>query len=408
MTNSFSLFAGWLIDGMGGPVQRNVMINVKNGLIDSIRDITQDDLLQADIIKLPNCTVLPGLIDCHVHLFMSGVKDPDIRRQQLHAPFKDMRQVIYRHLCQQLIHGVVAVRDGGDYAGHARRYKEECLPQKGLPICMKTAGKAWRAPGRYGKLIGRAPSRGTTLAQAILNTKTKIDHVKIVNSGLNSLTCFGKETSPQFGLDQLKLAVKAADDLGLKTMVHANGKLPVRLAVEAGCHSIEHGFFMGRDNLKRMADKQTTWVPTAFTMKAYHALLESESLERKISRKNLDHQLGQINQALDFGTPIAVGTDCGSLGVHHGAAVKEEVLLLIRAGFSLEAAVKSATLNGASLLGLENEYGRLIPKMPATFVVVRGDISHLPDFIDTPEEVFIRGEKMILTRQLNRLVSVDN
>ena len=87
--------------------------------------------------------------------------------------------------------------------------------------------------------------------------------MKIVNSGLNSLKVFGKQTPPQFGAEEMRAAVKTAKSFGLKTMVHANGKLPVKIAVDAGCDSIEHAFFMGAESLYRIAERGAIWVPTA-------------------------------------------------------------------------------------------------------------------------------------------------
>ena len=101
------------------------------------------------------------------------------------------------------------------------------------------------------------------------------DHIKIVNSGLNSLKEFGKETLPQFGAEELSDVVKIAGKCGRRVMVHANGKKPVAAALAAGCNSIEHGFFMGVENLKIMAEKGIVWVPTACTMKAYRRTYEA-------------------------------------------------------------------------------------------------------------------------------------
>jgi imidazolonepropionase-like amidohydrolase len=175
-------------------------------------------------------------------------------------------------------------------------------------------------------------------------------------------------------------------------MVHANGKLPVELAIEAGCHSIEHGFFMGRENLRRMADKQVMWVPTAYTMKAYHESLDTNSVEAEVSLRNLEHQINQISQAMQYGVPIAIGTDCGSLGVHHGSAFKEELNLLVKAGMTLEKGIQCATQNGAKALGVTDDFGTLSTGMPATFAAAEGDPSCLPDNLNAPEKIFIRGE----------------
>ena len=218
------------------------------------------------------------------------------------------------------------------------------------------------------------------------------DHVKIVNSGLNSLTTFGKETPPQFEFDELKDAVQAARAAGLKTMVHANGYLPVSMAVQAGCDSIEHGYFMGRDNLKWMAEKGVTWVPTLFAMEAYSRFFRHGSLESEIARRNLDHQLDQVRMAKEYGVIIAVGTDAGSPGICHGQAIREEIRLLMLAGIPLEIAVQCATSRGAGLLGLEDEMGTLAPGMPATFVATKGGPERLPEALDSPEAIFIRGK----------------
>jgi imidazolonepropionase-like amidohydrolase len=219
------------------------------------------------------------------------------------------------------------------------------------------------------------------LAEAIFNNSSGADHVKIVQSGLNSLKDFGKQTPPQFSSDELSRAVHAANQLNLPVMVHTNGEIPTRIAIEAGCHSIEHGFFMGEDNLRQMADNGIFWVPTACTMKGYAEQLHG-SKEADIARKNLDHQLEQIVKAKQFGVSIVVGTDAGCLGVHHGAAVIEELKLLMRAGFSLSEAICCATLNGAKLLGLKDA-GRLAPGMKANFIAVKGTPACLPEGLES-------------------------
>jgi imidazolonepropionase-like amidohydrolase len=148
---------------------------------------------------------------------------------------------------------------------------------------------------------------------------------------------------------------------------------------------------MGEENLKRLADEQITWVPTAFTMEAYARALAKGSRESQVARKNLDHQIDQIRQAKEFGVRVAVGTDAGSLGVHHGEAVREEMRLLLAAGFGLEEAVRSATSAGAALLGLDHRAGRLMPGSPATFLAVRMKPEGLLDALGTPQRIYVKG-----------------
>lgn len=381
------IHAGWLIDGTGRAALKNQIITVEDGVFREVADadklpVPAEIRRSGQWLDLSRRTVLPGLVDAHLHLFMSGTDDPEVRRRQLDADFEEIRQVIAEHLVQSAAHGVVAVRDGGDYGNHALRYKVECREESPAGMTIRTAGRAFRAPGRYGRLIGRPPLPGQSLAGAVAAVADPVDHVKIVNSGLNSLTRFGRETAPQFDLAALRSAVTAAHDRGLPVMVHCNGAGPVAMAVKAGCDSVEHGFFMGEENLRRMGDAGTVWVPTAVTMKAYARMLPEGAPEAVVARRNFEHQLSQISRARALGVRIAVGTDAGSLGVHHGRAVGEEISILVAAGFSIEEAVSCSVRVGGKLLGLpdvrEIQKGR-----PARFIAVDGPPERLPENLST-------------------------
>ena len=365
---------GWLIDGTGHPAVENRLIIVDAGRIQRILDAGAPVPPEIEIVDWSKFTVFPALIDSHAHLVLSGSTEPTVRQNQINNAYAVRRSVIRRHLCQYLHCGVTAVRDGGDHHGHALRYKCDPANSSFSLVTIASAGRARHAPGRYGKLIGIAVKDGMSLSQSAFGKPTRRDHLKLVNSGLNSLTQFGVESRPQFDRNQLAGAVEAAREHGQSVMVHANGHLPVKLAIDAGCASIEHGFFMGRDNMKRMAHRGIVWVPTAVTMKAYGDYLErqghlSDASFGDISRKNLQHQLDQIAAARRLGVTLALGTDAGSPGVHHGLAVKDELTLFVAAGFSVEGAIRCASRNGALLMGLSDR-GEIAPGMRADFNAV--------------------------------------
>jgi imidazolonepropionase-like amidohydrolase len=260
------------------------------------------------------------------------------------------------------------------------------------PVSFQVAGQALHREGRYGGFLGRALPSNVRLADAITADKNKIDHVKVFNSGINSLKQFGLETPPQFQLNEMVTAVRAADRRGLPVMVHANGHLPVKIALDSGCHSVEHGFFMGRENLEKLTERGITWVPTACTMKAYFKNLRSGSPESEISRRTLDHQLEQIAEAHQLKASMALGTDAGSIGVHHGKAALEELKLFSAAGLSIQETVRCATFNGARLLGLE-KMGLLASGMEATLIVVKGEPDRLPDSLTEIEMILVKGSR---------------
>ena len=399
MTERMTVYdAGWLIDGTGAPARRNCRIVVEDHHIHRIGDASEPVPEGTARVDLSHCTVIPALIDTHVHLVMSGTTEHTIRKQQLESGYADRRGTIARHLAQHLACGVTAVRDGGDHNGDVLRYISEQRRADIDRITIKAPGRARHAKGRYGKLIGIPVEPGTRLVDSVQSTGIRRDHLKLVNSGLNSLTQFAVETPPQFDAEDLKHAVDAAHRLGIPSMVHANGHLPVQLAVEAGCTSIEHGFFMGRENMQRMADRGTVWVPTAVTMKAYQDYLKSQGHRSdpsfaEVSRRNLDHQLEQIGRARELGVILAVGTDAGSPGVHHGSAVKSEIELFIAAGFSTEAAIRCASRNGALLMGMDDR-GEIAAGMRADFIAVGAPPENVVEALGRIVCVVVAGETL--------------
>ena len=392
------IHAGWLIDGSGAAVQRQKRVGLQNGVIRSICKMTEPlpDYAKSgeSVLDLCDCTLLPGLIDCHVHLAMSATA------KQHPAADKSAQgqNRILTHLNTYITRGIMAVRDGGDPASSVLHFKADQMIKE-HPIHLSAAGTAWHRPGRYGDLIGRALSSDQTLAETILQEPAAIDHIKIVNSGLNSLTAFGKQTDPQFDTDELKAAVRAARHRGFKTMVHANGKIPVKTALDAGCDSIEHGFFMGAENMHQMADSRTTWVPTAVTMQALKHRMKRRGQTVDVVQKNLDHQIEQIQIARKLGVRVALGTDAGSAGVQHGQAVIKEMRIYLDAGYPIEEVVACAARNGALLLGLQ-QLGQVKEKMQANLIAVRGDPSQLPESLERPEVLFYKGNHINLDNQV--------
>lgn len=399
MNETKYILAGWLFDGSGGPVQEKMLLKIVNGKFAAIEQYKPDIVPNSfQLNDLSHCTLIPPLVDSHAHLFMSGTIDQKIREWQLTAGYDALRPIIRQHLHYLFSHGVLAARDGGDKGGFALRYRSEKEMHK--EIILKCAGRAWHKKGRYGSLIGRHPEEGENLSEACKRDNDLVDQVKLVNSGLNSLEIFGRETGPQFTREDIAEVVAAAEQQGRKVMVHANGRIPVRLAVEGGCHSIEHGFFMGRENLQLMAEKGTFWVPTLFTMKAYGENINSTQVgaDRKVVEKNLNHQIEQLAMARELGVRVALGTDAGSLGVLHGESMVEEMKLFRKAGYSFAEIVQCATSNGAELLGIA-DFGQIANGKTATFLVARGAPAQLPRKLSYIEAIYLKGEPSKLYRK---------
>ena len=394
MENKQYILAGWLIDGSGGPARKDALLTIDGGRFAAVGTFAPDSPPPNGLLTdLSHCTLVPPLVDSHVHLSLSGTIDPEARRQQLTAEYETIRPLIARNLSDALAHGVLAVRDGGDGHGHALRFVGERADRDREPVLVKTAGRAWHQAGRYGSMLGRTPASGETLASAFARDPECADHLKLINSGPNSLRVYARETSPQFTLAEMQAAVRLARQRGMKVMVHANGELPVRLALAAGCDSIEHGYFMGRQNLALMAAKGTVWVPTLYAMQACaeHLARGEQTNDPAVARRTLQHQLEQVALARELGVTIALGTDAGSIGVVHGAAVSEELRLLLMAGCTVTEAICCATWNGARLLGVDDQLGLIAPGRMANFLAVRGTPAQLPCNLSSPETIYLNG-----------------
>lgn len=381
---------GWLIDGSGTGICKDVVLEIEKFHIRSVHKAERPLEDYSLDINLCGYTVLPMLVDSHVHLTWSGTSDQDRRTAQLNPSYETACKTIKRHLKQHIECGIVAVRDGGDRNGYTLRFKQsdEFICDKDIQI--SAAGAAWHAPGRYGRLIGTAPAQAQLLPETMLSLNHMGDHIKLVNSGLNSLKVFGKQTPAQFDATTLKKVVEIAHANGRRVMVHANGQLPVQSALVAGCDSIEHGFFMGPETLAMLADSGATWVPTAVTMHAYARQLPAQSREAKMAHKNLEHQLAQLALARKLGVRVAAGTDAGSLGVHHGFALAEEIKLLMTAGYPIDEAVACASHNGMRLLSLSGQ-GLLAAGNRADFIAIKGSSDRVAEGLVRPDRIYIGG-----------------
>lgn len=379
--------AGWLIDGQGTPPAPKVLMAVHEG---RFVYVGPDDPQQPVAVDLSHATVLPALIDAHVHLVFSGTFDPQIRKTQLHHCPRQACAAIRRHLEDHRRCGISAVRDGGDRRGDVLQYKRNL--HGGQPgVHVAATQWAWHAAGRYGGMIGQAPPDGSAPGTAVQANLAGSDHIKLIQSGLNSLDRFGWQGGPQFQADDLADMVRAGHAARRSVMIHANGEQPVRMALEAGCDSIEHGYFMGDDNLRRMADRGAVWVPTAVPMAALTAASGLTAHQQDVARRTLETQLDQVRKARQWGVSIALGTDAGSIGVAHGHAVRRELALLMQAGMGLEEALGCATATAAKLLGLDDR-GVLRLGQRADFIAVPGSPDRLPEGLAAIERICMGGQ----------------
>lgn len=386
------LRAGLLIDGTGGSPVENVSISIKKGIIRHISpDCGTPSRTSRDVTEIDcsNLTILPGLIDCHVHLALDGINFGGSLERW------DDEEALSQHLAESLENtlrsGVLAVRDGGDrrlIGLRAHRLAESTVV---LPLISATGG-ALRKKGSYGSFLGKGPAVPDMKTMVLEMAAAGAAQIKVLVSGIVSFREYEKVGPLQFSLEELALLVTEAHSLGLKVMAHASSDEGVALAVRCGVDSLEHGYFISKDTLARMAEKGTTWVPTIIPvaaqtrepLKHHYNLSQLGIIERTYRRQQM-----MVEAAHRLGVTIGVGTDAGAAGVRHGNSYIEELKLLAEAGLPLAGVIRAATANGAAVLGLEKEMGIVAPGIPAYLIGVRGNPLSDINLLKKADTVFI-------------------
>ncbi|WP_366923189.1 amidohydrolase family protein [Metallumcola ferriviriculae] len=360
------IFTPRLLTG-SGELLNNALLEIADGKVHSLSPGVDKELLGNETEVLPmGTTMLPGLIDCHVHLALDGEDfHRSLARWQSNEAWKPM---VARELLNTLAAGVVGIRDGSDAQAIGLKAKEFPRPRPEIVAC----GRAISEQGRYGSFLGYGVSTLTEV-QRILDDLViaGADQLKVVLSGLVSFTNYGKVGRPQFDVDFIKAVVAEAHRRQLPVMAHASGASAVDMAVEAGVDSVEHGFFVTRETIKKMADKEVSWVPTVVAAGG-RLKFDRPGEDRTVIERTCETHIEAIALARQLGINVAVGTDAGAPGVPHGASYYQELSYLHKAGYSGRELVTLSTRNGAEVTGL-GKLGDLAPGYTASFVIVHGN-----------------------------------
>ncbi len=351
-------------------------------------------------------TLLPGLIDTHVHLVgvatMGGLESaPDLDDDALDAVVDEM-------LLRQARHGVTTVRDLGDVRYRTLAARDAHRPGRPRLHC---AGPPLTVPDGHCHFLGGAVLGVEAVAAAVRERAERgADVVKVMASG-GMLTPDSDIMGVQFSPEELSAAVRASHDAGLPVVAHAHSLAGVRHALDAGVDGIEHftcltdaGMTTSDALLRQVAGAGVVVCPTAGTdvtrlppletlPPAVRDLIEALGLTREGAQRG---RLEQLRRLREHGVAVVNGTDAGvAPSKDHGNAWLA-VLQLTDSGYSLADALATATSYAARVLGLESETGRLTPGLAADLLVTDGDLRTDPEALGRPAAVWVRGEQVPL------------
>lgn len=334
----------------------------------------------AQVIDLGDTTLMPGMIDAHVHLFLHPGAE-DLQTVEESVPQRTITATLAAR--DDLMAGFTAERDmGTEGAGSADTAVRNAIDKGWIPgPRLRISGNAIDILGGHEDAHGYNPEQHVLSNATYANNAAELvatireqfkqgaDFIKIYETGRDSLRN-GKFSTPyQYTEAELAAAVQEAARVGKRVAVHATGEPGTLYAAQAGTESIDHAFQLSDETMRLMKEKQIPAVPT-FTIIEYFADHAATPAAGQREREMLEFHAQEFRKQLAAGVPMAVGSDVGPFP--HGTQAREFVLM-VKYGMSPLATLQADLLNGAKLLGWQGQIGALKPDYFADVIAVQGN-----------------------------------
>lgn len=334
----------------------------------------------AETIDLGDSTLLPGLIDAHIHLFLHPGAE-DLQTVNESVPQRTIIAVLAAKA--DLMAGFTAERDmGTEGAGSADTAVRNAIDQGLIPgPRLRISGNALDILGGHEDANHFNPAQHVISNATYANNADELvtaireqfkegaDFIKIYETGPDTIRDRRLSTVYQYTEAELSAAVQEAARAGKRVAVHATGEPGALYAAQSGVVSIDHANQLGDETMRLMREKQIFAVPT-FTIFEYFADHAASPEQAAHDRQMLDLHVPEFRKQLAAGVPMAVGSDVGPFP--HGTQARE-LELMVKFGMTPLAVLQADLLNGAKLLGWQGQIGALTPGYLADIIAVPGD-----------------------------------
>lgn len=381
-----------IIDGTGAEPVRGRSVIVEKGVIAAVVDDARAP--RGNGIDLAGHTLLPGLINCHVHLCFGAEADPVRPLREEPVALTAIKALLRARQTAEA--GVTTVRDlgGREYVEIAvrRAIGEGWLAgprilAAGRPVCMT---------GGHGHWLGREADGPDDARKAVREQlKAGADVIKIIATG-GVMTPGVEPGSPQLTLAEMRAAIQEASRAGRRTAAHAMAASGIRDAIEAGITSIEHGVFLTDEIVAHMRRDGTFLVPTLNAPAAIASGGLAAGIPDFMVRKSelvVPPHVASFQLAHRAGVRIAAGADSGTPLNFHGSLLPE-LGLMVKYGMTPLEAIRSATVTAADCLGLGDVTGRVAPGYAADLIAVAGDPAERIEALDDLRLVLVNGRPL--------------
>jgi len=366
-----TLYSGGLVFDENETLKENHGVLVDGEKISKIRPTSDFEGFSEKKIDTSGCTVLPGLIDCHVHLVYSGEADPKGNLLKMNPGQIVMKAL--ENAQKNLMNGVTSIRDlgGRDYLEFAVR--DACNSGEQIGPTILAAGKMICMTGGHGNAFGRIADGSNEVLKAVREQiHSGSDVIKLMATG-GVMTPGVNPEDAHYTEEELRTGVNEGHRFNRKCASHAQGSAGIINAVNAGMDSIEHGIFMNEKCVKSMLEKGTFLVPT---LSAVNNIFINRNggipdfiVEKTLRIRERHHQ--SVKMFYKAGGKIAMGTDAGTPFNVHGEN-RQELQFMVDLGISNKDALKISTSNAAILMGLTNR-GQIREGDFADMLIVSGN-----------------------------------
>jgi imidazolonepropionase-like amidohydrolase len=363
-----------VIDGTGGEPLRGGAVVVEGERITWVGPATLAPAFEPrSILDGGGCTLLPGLINCHVHLCNDGVADLFQQVRDDSITIATIRGVLNAELALRA--GITTVRDCG--AANDIVVELAKAIDRGMIAgpTIKAAGRVITMTGGHGHFIGREADGVDGVRKATrAEIKGGAHFIKAMATG-GVLTPGVDPTQTAFQIEELEAVAQEAHKAGRRTACHAIGNAGIKNALRAGIDSIEHGFYLDDEAIELFLKNRAFLVPTLIAVEQIVKNGEARGIPDWVVRKAAaegEHHQASFAAAVKSGMKIAAGTDAGTPFNPHGD-LNLELALMVEYGLDPMQALVAATRNAAENLAILDSVGTIEVGKMADLMMVRGD-----------------------------------
>lgn len=389
----------WLIDGTGAPPQVKQAVVIEGTRIEGVGPADATPVREGDeVVDLPGMTLIPGLINNHVHLVLPG-DNTAFAMVQLETDTSLALRAAY-NLKESLRTGVTLVRDCGARGTIGVEVRD--AQAKGLIPGSRVFASAWPVTitGGHVRYFGGEADGAHELTRLVRRVVgSGADFIKVLASGGGTPGSLSQY--PSFSVAELKAIVEAAHALGRLVAAHCIATKSISNAVEAGVDLIEHASFMDLAGVTRYEPRigeqlAESDIPVATTMQVARDLVDlgPDAPDYDRWKRTLEGDREVKARLRELGVPLLAGSDAGWRATSFGTFWKE-LDELVTIGMSPTEAIHAATGASAKALRLGGELGTVRPGLAADLTVVRGDLSKDIRCLAAVEAVFQAGAPVL-------------